>query len=290
MTRPVHGRSSQRATSFPGGRARRGQSRAFLILGLVSILTSCQPESGELRESLFLATVAVDTNQAAVTGRQIIWTAGMETGDLSEWADPGGRDSGGGEFNSGGGDSWASREVAHGGEWSAKMVLSDGVGGTRLFRWRESNARKEAYYSAWFYFPQRYVRDEWWNIFQFKSQLSDTRNDPFWIIGVENRTDGAMYLALRDWIGEETFGQDAVDLPVGQWVRLECYLRQSAIRDGQLKCWQDDLLLWDLDMITTHYPDATNQWSINDYSSGVSPTPAVIYTDDASISIDPPAL
>jgi len=219
------------------------------------------------------------------TDRVVIWQAGMENGDLSEWAEPGGSNYGGGEFNSSGGDSWASQDVARGGGWSAKMVLSNGSGGTRLFRWREPGQNPEAFYSAWFYFPTRYEPDSWWNIFQFKSKVSESKNDPFWLLKVQNRGNGSMYVALGDWINNRSYEQDVVDLPIGSWVHIECYLRQSDSMDGRLTCWQDGQLLWDLDGITTHYPGASNQWSVNNYSSGVAPAPTIIYVDDASISV-----
>jgi len=214
----------------------------------------------------------------------IIWDAGMETGDLSDWALPA-ADDGGGEFNSDGGDAVASQNIAHTGTWSARMALTDGSGGTRLFRWREAREYPEAYYSAWFYFPDRYEPEAWWNIFQFKSKVSDSINDAFWVLNVGNRADGAMYLYLYDWQNEKSYGQQVIDLPVGQWVHLECYLRQSAEETGQLTCWQDGVTLWDLAGISTKYPAGDNQWSINNYASAVSPTPVVIYVDDAAIRI-----
>ena len=66
-----------------------------------------------------------------------------------------------------------------------------------------------------------------------------------------------------------------------------CFLRQSAMDTGQLRCWQDGTLLWDLSGISTKYPDGDNTWSVNNYSSDVSPSPVVIYVDDASISLRP---
>lgn len=214
----------------------------------------------------------------------VVWKAGMETGDLSEWESPGRPNEGGGEFNSDGGDAIVTTEVARTGTWSAKLILAEGSGGTRLFRWREPRAYEEAYYTAWFFFPTVYRPNEWWNIFQFKSSTS-SRNDPFWSLTVGNRPDGSMYLYLRDSRHERSFTQDVVDVPVGVWVQITCFLHQSAQDTGELRCWQDGILLWDLSGISTKYPDGDNAWSVNNYSSGASPVPTVIYVDDASISL-----
>ena len=212
-----------------------------------------------------------------------VWSAGMETGDLSEWGAGGG--TGGGEYNSGGGDSWASQDRARTGQWSVKMVLPNGSGGTRLFRWDEGRQYAEAYYSAWFYFPDRLEPAVYLNPFQFKSNSSSGQSDPFWNFVVGNRSNGAMYLYLWDWQNSQSYGQNVIDIPVNQWVHFECFLKQSATGSGQLKCWQDGVLLWDRQNIITNYPNGPAQWAINNYSSGVTPVPTVIYADDAAISL-----
>ena len=217
----------------------------------------------------------------------VLWTAGMETGDLSEWAAPGGRDHQGGEFNSGGGDAWASQEQARTGGWSARLELDDGEGGTRMFRWGESERYPEAYYSAWLYFPQRYEPDVWWNIFQFKSKVGD-RNDALWVVNVGNRSNGDMHLYLWDALNERSFGQDRIDIPVGEWFKITCFYRQALAPSGRITCWQDDTLLWDRDGVSTMYPNARQHWSVNNYTDGVAPAPAVIYVDDAAVSWQDP--
>src|SRR5256886_17005305 len=78
---------------------------------------------------------------------RVLWSADMETGDLSQWSvpdAPGGRNQGGGVFNSG----FATASVdtvsfAHSGLHAAKLfvnALDTGdlpTSGTRLFRWLE---------------------------------------------------------------------------------------------------------------------------------------------------------
>ena len=100
------------------------------------------------------------------------WTGDHEEGTMSDWY----VGSGGGEFNSGGGVSAASTDVAHTGKYSAKATISTppSPSAVRLFRWAESRVKPEAYYGAWFYFPQVYTTD-WWFIDQFKSRSCSTR-------------------------------------------------------------------------------------------------------------------
>src|SRR6266481_5681362 len=79
------------------------------------------------------------------SGTTVLWSADMETGDLSQWTLPdvtGGPNCGGGVFNSG--VATASVDtvtLAHGGLYSAKLFVDArenselATSGTRLFRW-----------------------------------------------------------------------------------------------------------------------------------------------------------
>lgn len=237
--------------------------------------------------SAFLARALLSSSpagrRASDQQASVVWSAGMETGDLSEWEFPGRPNHGGGEFNSDGGDAVANTTVARTGQWSAQLTLPDGSGGTRLFRWREPREYEEAYYSAWFYFPNTYRPDVWWNIFQFKTRTA-RGSDPAWAINVGNRPDGTMFLYLFDDFNRQSHSQSAVDLPPNTWVNITCFLRQSAFRRGQVKCWQDGVVLWDLNGVTTNYPEGVNEWSVNNYSDAVSPSPTILFIDDATVS------
>jgi len=236
----------------------------------------------------------------------VLWSNGMEDGTLDGWG--GAAMNGGGEFDSGSGVSTASRDVAHSGSWSAKMTLPDGSGGTRLFRWQEPRQYRDLVYSAWFYIPQAYTltgnpSSRFWNLFQFKSRSTADSVDPMWDLTVSNPSPGRMHLNL-DWSprtvegplpgqsGFRRFTQPVADLPVARWFQLAAQLRQSNGFDGALRIWQDGQLLFDLAGIRTSYANCafntwcgSNEWSINNYSDALSPAPAVIYTDDASIAL-----
>jgi hypothetical protein len=228
----------------------------------------------------------------------VTWSADHETGDLSEWYVGGG----GGEFNSGAATSSASQDVAHIGRYSAKATIHTPnrpvESAVRLFRWNEGRAHREARYSAWFYFPQRYTASVWWNVFSFKSRDGTAANDPFWSLQIGNRPGGAMYVFLDWWEGLSTEGphpgerggrnysQTLRDIPVRQWTHLEVYLRQSSAFDGQIIVWQDGVELFNMNNVRTRYPasNGANEWSVNNYSEIIVPSPTTIYIDDAVIS------
>ncbi|MGE0822339.1 MAG: hypothetical protein AB7G75_25740 [Candidatus Binatia bacterium] len=76
-----------------------------------------------------------------------LWSAGMEDGNLHEWAI--GRC--GGEYNSGVADTKASHDQAYSGTWAARLTVStpnSPTSGTRLFRWCEPQEHLQLYYRA----------------------------------------------------------------------------------------------------------------------------------------------
>lgn len=227
----------------------------------------------------------------------ILWSADHEEGTLSKWYTSGG----GGEFNSGNAISTASTHIARSGRYSLKAtIFAPPVSGVRLFRWKESKANQEAYYSAWYYFP-RIHHAGWWNIFGFKSRRDpDLSSDPFWYVQVGNRPSGSMYLYLTWWpqlwpdrgvegphrgeFGGQNYIQTTKDLPVGRWVHIEAFLRQSAGFTGQIIIWQDGAEILHRTNVKTRYAAVGNEWSVNNYTASISPSPATIYIDDAVIS------
>src|SRR5690554_5292180 len=222
-----------------------------------------------------------------------LWTANHETGDLTQWYAPSTYESGqnlGGIYNSGNATAVASTDVARRGQYAARLTINTTDGGdhgARLHRWGEIRTYDTLYFGAWFYFPQRIqVTGGWWNIFQFKSRnSSDTRNDPFWILYVGNRSNGNMYLYLRDWINKVSYSQSVADLPVGRWVHIEVYLRQSSNGTGQITVWQDGVEILRRSNITTMYPNtAGNAFGICNYANRLSPSNVSIYVDDVAIA------
>ena len=244
----------------------------------------------------------------------LLWSADHETGDLSQWY----AHDGGGVFNSGAAISVASTDVARTGRHSLRTTISTPsmpeVSGVRLFRWEESRAHVEACYSAWLYIPRHYEASGWWNVFQFKSRNESGANDSFWQLQIGNRSQypyhtlwmnpspihpdrhRAMYLYLTWWgppvegprqgeWGSRHFSQPIKNIVPRRWMHLEVYLRQSSGFDGQITVWQDGVELFNLSNVRTRYPDANgaNEWSLNNYSEGVSPSPTTIYYDDAMI-------
>jgi hypothetical protein len=214
-----------------------------------------------------------------VPPKSVLWFADHERGDLSEWLDG----NGGGPYNSGTGVVAITDQVARSGRYAVKLTITEANGqvqASRLFRYRENPA--DAFYSAWFCFPERYEPGAWWNIFQFKS-AHDGGNDPTWVLNISNRPDGSMFVFLYDWIGNRSYGQNLLDIQVGEWVHLEARLLRSTKNGGRIAVWQDGQLLIDVNRVTTSIDDNI-QWSVNNYTGQIVPPDSTIYVDDAVIS------
>ncbi|MBI4787679.1 MAG: heparin lyase I family protein [Chloroflexi bacterium] len=228
---------------------------------------------------VYLPFVSVPQASAPLPSANLLWSASMETGDLTQW------NNGGGEFNSGNADTVASRDVARGGSWSAKLVATTPPeSGTRLFRWHESQTYSSLYYSVWYYFPRNYSAPNYWNIFQWKSKISESIVDPFYVLNVGNRGDGSMYLYLYDWQRRNSVGSASINVPVGQWMRIEAYYKCAPDSSGAVTIWQNGTQIINHSGRSTRYSNGDCQWSVNNYSDSLSPSPATIYSDDAGIS------
>lgn len=216
----------------------------------------------------------------------IIWSADFETGDYSQWVE----NENGGIYNSGTGTATVTTAVARSGRYAGALTITgaNNPGGdaqaVRVFRWKESVTGQALYYSAWYYFPQVYRPDSWWNVFQFKSR-TPSRNDPFWALNVGYNWNNQMVFYLYDWPNQKVYTQDLMTIPVGRWFHVEVFYKQG-INNGHITVWQDGVQLFDIDGITTMYPDSFHSalWSINNYTDAISPSDATIYIDDAVIS------
>jgi hypothetical protein len=235
-----------------------------------------------------------------------LWRADMEEGSLRDWWVPPGSNAGGGEFDSGSGWIAATRVRRHSGRWGAKLVLHTGSGGARLFRWRELRAHRDVVVSVWLLIPRRYrltadpATGRFWNVFQFKSRASSGANDPLWFINLATGRRPRLQLVWwhrtlagphRGQRGFRRLTQNVAAVPIGRWFRITARLRQSSGFHGVLCVWQDRRLLFRQRGVRTSYRNCaydarctSNEWSVNDYSDGMSPSPAVLYVDDARIA------
>lgn len=242
-----------------------------------------------------------------------IWTDDTEDGNASdEWTQNGG----GGFYNSGSYVNQSlSTDFAHTGSNSLKnTITTPPTAGLRAFRWNEPRANRDLYYEGWLYIPQKYTLNgsqQFWNLMQWKSRTTDgSRVDPLWAVYGQQDSNG-IYLQLGwGWGGTPIAGpysnsgvsgqwitpSNKVYLPVGRWVQFASFVHSSSSSsgsinyDGSIKVWIDGKLIHDLSNVTTSFANCSFnswcgdvEWSINNYSDSLSPSPSTIYWDDAAI-------
>ena len=238
----------------------------------------------------------------SVTLQQILWSAGMETGDLREWSE---------QVNSGSAIttvvSAASAGIPpHGGNYVMKQAVTGSSGGTRMFRYPElvnlARAGTPFYWSWWDYFP---------------TKITFGPSDAYILGSVTGKDAQSSYNPVWGWVfNYASFSLDliwspnnmapspgphagesgrrvyssSVPVPVGQWMFFEVMVTPRADFTGAIKMWMNGQLLFDQSSVKTMYPDTGQGDPIfgieqTGYGSGLTPTPAVHYVDDVTISL-----
>lgn len=225
----------------------------------------------------------------------LLWSADMETGDLSQWFFPmtGPVGNFGGDIeNSGIANAVASTDFAHSGKYSAKLTITTPdtpTSGARLFRWAEAQTYPQPYYSVWYYFPQSYTPALFWNVLQWKSKhlvSGVPTSDPFFSLEIGANPSGEMFFYLGDDHLNTTFQQPTqslIPIPAGRWFHVQAFYKCDGSGAGEVTIWQDGTQLWDIQNVDTRYADGDCAWSVNNYSSGLTPATSTIYVDDAAI-------
>jgi hypothetical protein len=252
----------------------------------------------------------VDDPMTILTNRPgiLLWSAGHETGNQNEWTS----DGGGGEYNSGTGNSAVSNTVARTGEYSLKLSITTTIGtshGTRNFRWKEIGSNKDLIFTQYVYFPAKIDLDPnnaWFILLQTKGVKfapggagsgPDQINTPHFVVGIDVRggagSGGANYLTLADlqkaWGGTYNVVWEApleINLPLKKWVKIQMRIIQDRGNDGRVLLWQDDVLVADSGLRNTLRPEVdVNQFSINAYADKTFPNATSYFIDDLSVNL-----
>ncbi|NWG18577.1 MAG: heparin lyase I family protein [Chloroflexi bacterium] len=246
--------------------------------------------------------------------QSILWYADHESGNLHQWTDEGWEYEGGDIYPTGPADeafAELTTHVAKSGNASVAATIrnayraENGNRAVRLMRWTDrawDNGGQyfplQAYYSTWIYMPYAYNPTKyapwdpgdggWWNIFQFKSNDESGESQPVWTVNVAN--DGAFpYLYLYSkYNPPHSYDQaNPIAFPIGRWVHLEAYYRQSSTNTGVIRLWQDGRLIFDVENVVTILADHV-VWGIGNYTDHIAGGPvegeATLYFDDAAVS------
>ncbi len=215
--------------------------------------------------------------------QDIFWSAGFETGNISEY--------------SGHGD-WIQQgttpkyevqtSIVRSGDYAVKFTIDTSSKTSQaayLFYW--NTLPDAAYYSAWYYIPANTVVQHWWNIMQWKSTYngnSDYSRPVFNLGAGSKQTLGLCYLPDKE--SDKVCWDQSVRLPTGRWVHIETYYDRDKV-DGRVIVWQDGVKMFDVSGYPTVLSDGSLHWSVNHYSDDIQPNPSSIYLDDIIIAHSP---
>ena len=246
------------------------------------------------------------TTPPPVSLPQIQWSAGMETGDVSQWSE---------KVNTGNADSAAILALVAGippktGNWVLRQSWNSASGvseasGTRVARYPEVASLAKAgttfYYSWWDFFPAAlsYGGGGWYNHWQIASNDASNNGAPIWVLGISG-SGNTMVLAWspnglapangphNGETGSRTY-TSPIAIPVRQWVFFEVMITPRGDFTGAIKVWMNGQVLFDLSNIKTQFPYVSQgllTWiTNNNYGSSLTPTPFVHYIDDVTVSL-----
>lgn len=291
--------------------------RSLLLLATQVLLTACtlfdQPvlatEPSRIKNMAPLhpgvaSNISFDSRSRAKAPPAPLWISDFESASTRQWEDNDIQPTPcGGEFLGAGGTVSLNQEIVHRGSWSLKMTIpgsskSSAIPGARMHRWCESQRNRELYYSVWYFVPQHYTVEKggWLNWFQFKSKRPNGANDPFFFLDIKNDLRmGNMRFMLTWWGGHKFVGPQQSQqgyrtwiaseaIPIDRWFHIEAKYVCAGDFSGSIQIWQDGNEIFHLDQVKTRYSDGDCQWGVNNYGTGVSPSPVTIFIDDAVIS------
>jgi chitodextrinase len=251
--------------------------------------------------SALSAPLSVTTPVSALP--QILWSAHLLGGNLNEWSE---------KVNSGSADTTVVTAASvgippHGGSYVMKQAVTGSSGGTRMQRYPEvdSSARSGTtfYWSWWDYFPSTIsfgISDTFilWGL--NSKSTSASAGDPFWGLVFHNTGNKLDLIwspndtapAQGPHAGEsgKRIYSSSTPVPVGQWVFFEVMVTPSGDFTGALNIRMNGQTLFDQSLVKTMYPNVGQTgvmlWIEQcGYGSGLTPTPAIHYVDDVTISL-----
>ena len=221
----------------------------------------------------------------------IYWSAGFETGNLSEYT------SRYGEFLQQ--SAYGSYQIVTGNVISGNYAVGLTIDTSQLGGSQSAaaylayyNNPDQGYYSAWLYIPEEVKPLTWWNIWQWKSTYNGNSDQslPMWILDLTASSTDPNELILKlvyrpdsDSL-KQVYSSPSAVITKGEWVHISTYYKKSMDSDGTVGVWLNGEEVFYIENAHTVLKDNTLYWLINNYTSAIQPSPSTIYFDDIIIS------
>jgi len=203
----------------------------------------------------------------------LLWGADHELASFEEWLG----DGQGIRYEQRTGRLELTSERAHSGSHAFTASLTTGDGELHQAMMGRNIQLREGRYGAWFLLPEA-PRADYWVIMKLSNGSATDRFD----LDIEAREGGGAHLRLFEhpnmWITEPA----SVELPIGRWVHVEILYRSTPDADGRLLVLQDGEQVLDSSSRPTADDDRVTFYC-GSTSRSVTPSPFVLFIDDASI-------
>ena len=227
--------------------------------------------------------------QSLDVGSDVLWTSRFEDGTFDEWESvPFGNASANPQpLNS----IEVSSEFAYQGKFAAKLTTiapGDNPQGFGASLVRNGGLPVQAYYSAWYYLPNKETVGSYWVIMKFRTRDDTLAEHELYDVNLKNLPNGDMSLRLYDHRVEDVrvggnlplTGSDP-QIPVGSWFQLEAFYRADPT-NGHLTLWLDGKEILDHQGPTGPTPWVA--WDVVSVAELLTPEQALLYVDDCAIS------
>jgi len=145
----------------------------------------------------------------------------------------------------------------------------------------------EAYYGAWYYFPEIETNKDNWNLFHFQGGNSDATSIHFlWDVSLVNGPTGDLNLRVLDNLDSSKRSTSTKSVPIGKWFHIVFYWKRAKDTSGEVALYQDDERVVSLTNLVTDNTD-WGQWYVGNLASALQPPQSTVYVDDVTISATP---
>lgn len=175
---------------------------------------------------------------------------------------------------------------AHSGQKSLAFTLDTTSDAGRQARCvREGVLPDDAYYGAWYYFPEQRSEIDNWNILHFQGGEPGSQLHNLWDVTVEpDDASGKLKLYMRGYGPLRPFHQadPPTTIPIGSWFHIEFRFKRAADATGRVTLYQDGKVLADAKDIVTD-DSSWGQWYFGNLANSLTPAESTLYVDDISI-------
>jgi hypothetical protein len=219
-------------------------------------------------------------------GATVLWRATFEPGNLSEWNGDG---NGGVIVSNAPASPSATNAMAHSGSYAGLSSIAPALGMDSLnYFYRREPSPPEGYYSAWFYIPSTFAVRSWLSLHHFRASANAAGTNPFptWDLNLVPMFGGSgLQAQVFDFVGVVNTPQsNPIPVPTDTWVHFEVFLRKASDLTGRVAVWQDGVLIVDRINVATA-PSSWMEWSVGAATDNIAPSSAIVYIDDAAISL-----